>query len=89
MTFLFDYSPVPGQVAHSPSSRICIVSLRLLSLQILPAAPALALPHFKFVFPYFYAKTAMDSSLSLCSKTLSISFLVKPEAVENRRQLTS
>lgn len=88
MMFLFDYSPVPGQVAHSPSSRICIVSLRVLSLDLFAAVLALASPHFKFVFPYFYAKIPMDSSFSLCSKTLLFSFLVECEAIENRRQLT-
>lgn len=89
MTFLFDYTRIPGQVSHNPSSRICIVSRRLLALKILPAVLALALPHLKFVFPYFYAKIAMNSSLSLCSKTLLILFSVKLEAIENRRQLTS
>lgn len=89
MAFLFDYSPAPGQDVHSPSSRICIVSPRVLSLDLLPAVLALALPHFKFVFPCFYAKIPMDSSLSLCSKTLLFSFPVEPEAIENRRQLTS
>lgn len=89
MTFLFDYSPFPGQGAHSPSSRICIVSLRVLSLDLFAAVLALASPHFKFVFPYFYAKIPMDSSFPLCSKTLLFSFLVECEAIENRRQLTS
>lgn len=89
MTFLFDYSLVLGQVAHSPSSRVCIISLRILSLDPLPAVLALALPHFKFVFPYPYAKIPMDPSLSLCSKTLLFSLPVESEAIENRRQLTS
>lgn len=35
MTFLSDYSPFPGLVEHSPRSTICIVSLNVLSLDLL------------------------------------------------------
>lgn len=86
MAFLFDYSPVPGQVAHKVQG---LGSPRVLSLDLLPAVLALALPHIKFVFPYFYAKIPMDPSLPLSNKTLLFSFPVEPEAIENRRQLTS
>jgi len=89
MAFLCDYSPVLGQAAHSPSSRICIVSLRVLSLDFLPAVLALALPNFIFIFPYFYAKIAVDFSLSLCSNTLLLSFPVEPKAIEKTIQLTA
>lgn len=87
MTFLFDYGPFPGQVEYSPRSGIHIVSLNVLSLDLLPAVLALALLHFKFVFPYIYAKIPMDSSLSLCSKTLLFLLPVECESIKNRRQL--
>lgn len=86
MTFLFDYSPVPGQVECSPRSSICIVSLNVLSLDLLPAVLALALLHFKFVFLIFVPRFQWIPAFPCAVKP---SYFVPSGTWKHRKQKTA